>query len=168
MASATVDVNGQVIPEGTGVEVPVWYLQHDPTVWDQPYEFDPERFSAENKPSINPMSYMPFGAGPRNCIGMRWDGFNKISAPVSRHIIVRQTGSLQVRLTRNQNLACSNSEALSAGSVRNERGETPNSVTSNNSLFKTIFSVLKPEIQLQQSTATINPKNGVFVKLYRR
>ena len=71
VASETITIHGKVIPAGTGVEVPLWYLQHDPEVWTKPYEFDPERFSPENKPSIPPMAYLPFGAGPRNCIGMR-------------------------------------------------------------------------------------------------
>ncbi|OWA52717.1 Cytochrome P450 3A31 [Hypsibius exemplaris] len=72
LASETVTIDGVTIPAGAGVEVPLWYLQHDPEVWDRPYEFNPERFSPENKSSIPPMAYMPFGAGPRNCVGMRF------------------------------------------------------------------------------------------------
>lgn len=43
-------------------------LQH----FSRPNEFDPERFSAENKHSIKPYTMMPFGAGPRSCIGERF------------------------------------------------------------------------------------------------
>ena len=72
VASETVTIHGKVIPANTAVEAPLWYLQHDPEVWEKPYEFDPERFSPENKPSIPPMAFLLFGAGPRNCVGMRY------------------------------------------------------------------------------------------------
>lgn len=39
--------------------------------WPEPELFDPERFNAENKPRQVPMSYLPFGAGPHNCIGLQ-------------------------------------------------------------------------------------------------
>lgn len=54
-----------------GIEVPIWFLHHDPCVWDNPEKFDPERFSPDKKVSIPEMSYLPFGAGPRHCIGQR-------------------------------------------------------------------------------------------------
>ncbi len=47
-------------------------LHNNPKYWDDPKEFRPERFSKENKGSIVPGTYLPFGIGPRNCIGMRF------------------------------------------------------------------------------------------------
>ncbi|XP_057603482.1 cytochrome P450 3A29 [Hippopotamus amphibius kiboko] len=67
-----VDVNGVFIPKGTTVIVPVFVLHNDPELWPKPEEFRPERFSKKNKDSINPYTYLPFGTGPRNCIGMRF------------------------------------------------------------------------------------------------
>jgi cytochrome P450 family 9 len=49
--------------------IPVWALHRDPKYFPNPSKFDPERFSEENKHNILPMTYCPFGLGPRNCIG---------------------------------------------------------------------------------------------------
>ncbi|XP_063917767.1 cytochrome P450 9e2-like isoform X1 [Zophobas morio] len=54
------------------VFLPIYGLHHDPKHFPNPDRFDPERFSEENKPNITPYTYVPFGAGPRKCIGYRF------------------------------------------------------------------------------------------------
>ncbi|XP_071830914.1 cytochrome P450 3A24-like [Apostichopus japonicus] len=60
-----------LIPKGFRIFVPVYAIHHDPEIWEDPEEFQPERFNKENRGKIHPASWLPFGDGPRNCIGMR-------------------------------------------------------------------------------------------------
>ncbi|UJR23765.1 hypothetical protein I4U23_026742 [Adineta vaga] len=60
------------IPKGVVISVPVYPIHHDPTVWTEPEKFIPERFLPAEKAKRHPMTYLPFGDGPRNCIGMRF------------------------------------------------------------------------------------------------
>ncbi|XP_078273752.1 cytochrome P450 3A30-like [Rhinoraja longicauda] len=67
-----VKLNGMTIPKDTVVVIPAYVLHRDPKHWPEPEEFRPERFSKEARESVNPAVYLPFGIGPRNCIGMRF------------------------------------------------------------------------------------------------
>nr|XP_053656054.1 cytochrome P450 3A11-like [Cherax quadricarinatus] len=61
-----------VVPRSTMVFVPIWSLHHDPRYWSQPSAFLPDRFLPENRDKVVSAAYLPFGLGPRNCIGMRF------------------------------------------------------------------------------------------------
>uniref|UniRef100_A0A8D1DGX1 Cytochrome P450 3A n=1 Tax=Sus scrofa TaxID=9823 RepID=A0A8D1DGX1_PIG len=77
-----VEIHGVFIPQGTVVMVPIYTIHQDPGHWPEPEEFHPERFSKKNRDSINPYTHMPFGTGPRNCIGMRFALMNMKLAAV--------------------------------------------------------------------------------------
>lgn len=54
---------------GTNIWIPTYAMHRDPNYFPEPEKFDPERFNEENKRNIQSFTYLPFGAGPRNCIG---------------------------------------------------------------------------------------------------
>ncbi|KAL5022796.1 hypothetical protein ScPMuIL_001951 [Solemya velum] len=70
-AERTVVINGCTIPKGIDITVPVFALHRNEEFWPNPEKFDPERFTPEEKAKRNPYTYLPFGLGPRICLGMR-------------------------------------------------------------------------------------------------
>ncbi|XP_072763800.1 cytochrome P450 9e2-like [Anoplolepis gracilipes] len=62
-----------IIKKGYGIWIPVYGLHHDPQYFEEPEKFNPERFRGEQKKnSLNCGAYLPFGLGPRMCIGNRF------------------------------------------------------------------------------------------------
>ncbi len=57
------------LPKGAMVRITPWVMHHDPRWFADPQRFDPERFSAAGQAAQERGAYMPFGAGPRVCIG---------------------------------------------------------------------------------------------------
>ena len=68
----TFSKNGITVPKGGSIWLPIYNLHHDEKYWKNAESFDPNRFLPENRNEIIPYTYLPFGAGPRNCIGMRF------------------------------------------------------------------------------------------------
>ncbi|KAM7300371.1 putative cytochrome P450 [Ixodes scapularis] len=56
---------------GMNVDIPVVGIHYDPEFYPDPESFKPERFLPENKDSHTPYTFLPFGSGPRSCVGMR-------------------------------------------------------------------------------------------------
>jgi len=62
-------VGDTLIPAGSTVIVYVYGAHHAPRYWNDPETFDPERFTRENAAAQPPFTHLPFGGGPRGCIG---------------------------------------------------------------------------------------------------
>lgn len=60
------------IPVGMKVLIPSYAIQHDSHIYAEPDNFDPNRFSAEQINLRPSCSFLTFGDGPRNCIGLRF------------------------------------------------------------------------------------------------
>lgn len=60
-------------PADTSIIVPIYFIGHSADIFKDPEEFRPERFDVEqNSEQLNPFAYIPFSAGPRNCIGQKF------------------------------------------------------------------------------------------------
>ncbi|XP_017054592.2 uncharacterized protein LOC108097066 [Drosophila ficusphila] len=69
--SEDVEIRGQRIPAGTNFTLGIYVLLRDPEYFENPDEFRPDRFDAD-VPQTHPYAYIPFSAGPRNCIGQKF------------------------------------------------------------------------------------------------
>lgn len=72
MPSEDIKIGDQVIPKNMRVNIAVYAVHHNEEFYPNPYRFNPARFLPENREKLVPYTYLPFGAGPRNCIGMRF------------------------------------------------------------------------------------------------
>jgi cytochrome P450 len=72
MRAATEDIRlgEHTLAKGSLVLVPIYALHRHKALWEDPDRFDPKRFTAEAEDMRTRYTYMPFGAGPRTCIGM--------------------------------------------------------------------------------------------------
>ncbi len=63
------EIGGYRIAKNTNVLVPIYHLHRSEKYWTEPLRFVPERFAPETRNQIDRYVYMPFGGGPRFCIG---------------------------------------------------------------------------------------------------
>ena len=72
MAIANDVVGDTFIPAGSTVIAYVYGAHHAPRYWNDPESFNPERFTKANQKLQTPFTHLPFGAGPRGCIGSNY------------------------------------------------------------------------------------------------
>lgn len=68
----TMDVDGRIpisVKKGATIWIPIYTMHHDAKNFPNPDKFDPERFNEKNAKNIKTGSYIPFGIGPRACLG---------------------------------------------------------------------------------------------------
>jgi cytochrome P450 len=87
-AMRDIEVGGYRVEAGTMLIVGIYALHRDPAHWDHPLVFDPDRFSKQNSDGRDRWQYLPFGAGPRSCIG---DHFAMLEATLALATIIRRT-----------------------------------------------------------------------------
>ncbi|KAI1303756.1 Cytochrome P450 4c3 [Halotydeus destructor] len=71
LSSDTV-ISGYQVPKGTTCGILTFLLHRNADIFPNPEKFDPERFRPENSVGRHPFAYVPFSAGPRNCIGQKF------------------------------------------------------------------------------------------------
>ncbi|MDE3060699.1 MAG: cytochrome P450 [Pseudomonadota bacterium] len=68
-AKAPIEIAGYTFPKKTMFIALRYFAQRHPEYWQNPEAFDPERFSQENRADFHPVAFLPYGAGPRTCLG---------------------------------------------------------------------------------------------------
>uniref|UniRef100_A0A182FZU1 Uncharacterized protein n=2 Tax=Anopheles albimanus TaxID=7167 RepID=A0A182FZU1_ANOAL len=112
---------GHRLPAGTNAIIVVYQLHRDPAVFPNPDRYKPERFLASETVHRHPYAYIPFSAGPRNCIGQKFGALEakavlcavlrryRIEAVDRREdltlygeLVLRSKGGLRIRISRRQ------------------------------------------------------------------
>lgn len=75
----------RIVPKNSVVMIPINRICRNPDVFEDPDTFKPERFQIENQSTekFNPFAFIPFSAGPRNCVGQKF-AMHEIKCIVSK------------------------------------------------------------------------------------
>ncbi len=92
---APTEVGGAMIPAGATLQISIYAMHRSARYWENPHEFDPERFTPENEKRIPKGAYLPFSAGPRVCIG------NQFALMEARLILATIVGKFDFELPAN-------------------------------------------------------------------
>lgn len=95
-AIADVTLAGYFVPKGAEITAFSYFVHRDPRWWHDPERFIPERFSEENEKDIQRHTYIPFGGGPRICIG------NSFAQMEARLMLATIAQRYRLRLTPGQ------------------------------------------------------------------
>ncbi|XP_072535848.1 cytochrome P450 4T8 [Salminus brasiliensis] len=95
--------DGRIVPEGYIVGTSVYGIHRNATVWENPHVFDPLRFLPENTAKRSPHAFVPFSAGPRNCIGQNF-AMNEMKVVVAlalkKYILIKDPDHVPKMLPR--------------------------------------------------------------------
>jgi cytochrome P450 len=91
-----IELGGYLIPKGSNIALSIYAMQRNPALFPEPLKFDPDRFSPAREASIIKYSYLPFGAGPRVCIG------NSFAMMEARLILITVLQRFRLELTGKQ------------------------------------------------------------------
>jgi cytochrome P450 len=86
MLTKDLAVDGYRVEAGTMAVVSFYAMHRDPALWDCPLTFDPDRFLPERSQGRSRWQYLPFGGGPRSCIG---DHFAMLEATLALATVIR-------------------------------------------------------------------------------
>lgn len=92
------EIKGHFIPKDSMVIAYIYGMHHDPDIWENPEAFLPERFSKSAKKERHSLAYMPFGAGPRLCIG------NNFALMEMQLILAKMIQAFDLQLVPNQKI----------------------------------------------------------------
>ncbi|MBW7883226.1 MAG: cytochrome P450 [Caldilineaceae bacterium] len=104
-ALVDLDICGYRVPERTRVMYSIYLSHRDGAYWQDPDTFCPARFGRESEEKVPPFTYVPFGGGPRNCIGAAF-------------------AQIEARVVLARLFQCFDFELLNAGEVRPHMGAT--------------------------------------------